>query len=117
MKKFIYSIIGLFGFWVYNVNAAMNFWTNKVSTEIQWSTETWDVAIQKLIVNVTMFLYLVAVVFGLWGGFLILTAAWKEDQVKKWRTVIVQALIGLVVIWLASSIVGFVVKNILWVTN
>lgn len=117
MRKFIYSFIWLLWLWTSSVNAAMNFGTNKVSTEIQWSTETWDVAIQKLIVNVTMFLYLVAVVFGLWWGFLILTAGWKEDNVKKWRTVIIQALLGLVVIWLASSIVWFVVKNILGVTN
>jgi hypothetical protein len=45
---------------------------------------------------------------------MILTAGWAEEKVKKWRTVITQALIGLVVIWLANSIVSFVVNSIIW---
>jgi hypothetical protein len=116
MKKIIYSIIWLSLLSVNYVNAAMSFWWNKVDSALKWSNDSADVAGQKIISNVMLFLYLVAVVYGLWGWFLILTAWWKEDNVKKWRTVIIQALIGLIVIWLASSIVQWLVTAILWVT-
>lgn len=117
MKKIIYSILWLLLLNLSNANASLSFWWSKVSTELKWSNDWADTAVQTLIKNAMLFLYLVAVVYGLWGGFLILTAWGKEDNVKKWRTVIVQALIGLVVIWLASSIVQFLVTSILWVTG
>lgn len=113
MKKVIYSVMWLSLLGLSNVNAALNFWSNKVNPELKWSNDWADTAVQTLIKNAMLFLYLIAVIYGLWGGFLILTAGWKEDNVKKWRTVIVQALIWLVVIWLASSIVQFVVASIL----
>ncbi len=116
MKKFTYSIIGLLLLNLNNTNAAMIFWKDKVEDWLEWSATGADSAIQVLITNAMMFLYLVAVVYGLWGGFLILTAWWKEDNVKKWRTVIIQALSGLVIIWLASSIVQWLVDSILKTT-
>lgn len=117
MKKIIYSILWLSLIGVNSVTNAINFGSNKVNPELKWSNEWADSAVQTLIKNAMLFLYLVAVVYGLWGWFLILTAGGKEDNVKKWRTVIVQALIWLVVIWLASSIVQFLVTSILWVTS
>lgn len=78
-----------------------------------WDPRTADEAWQSIITNAIRFLYLIAVIYALWWGFLMLTAWWKEEQMKKWRTVIIQALIGLVVIWLANSIVRFVVNNLL----
>lgn len=116
MKKIIYSIVWLSLLGINYVNAAISFWWNKVDSALKWSNDSADVAGQKLISNVMLFLYLVAVVYGLWGWFQILTAWWKEDNVKKWRTVIIQALMGLIVIWLASSIVQWLVTAILWVT-
>jgi hypothetical protein len=116
MNKIIYSLIWLLLLNLNNANAAISLWWTKVDAWLKWSNEWADTAVQVLIKNVMLFLYLVAVIYGLWGGFLILTAWWKEDNVKKWRTVIVQALIGLIVIWLASSVVQWLVTSILWVT-
>jgi len=53
------------------------------------------------------------VVFALWGGFNILTAGGDEEKVKKGKTILIQAAIGLVVIFLASSIVQWIVSSIL----
>ena len=117
MKKIIYSILWLSLIGINGVTNAINFWSNKVTADLKGSNEGADTAVQTLIKNAMLFLYLLAVIYWLWGGFLILTAWWKEDNVKKWRTVIVQALIGLVVIWLASSLVQFLVTSILWVTS
>ena len=57
-------------------------------------------------------LYFVAIVFALYGGFQILTAGWDEEKVKKGKTTLINAVIGLVVIFLASSIVNWVIGTL-----
>ena len=54
-------------------------------------------------------LYFVALVYALWGGFQILTAWGDEEKVKKGKTTLIHAVIGLIVIFLASTIVNFVI--------
>ena len=57
-------------------------------------------------------LYFVAIVFALYGGFQILTAGGDDEKVKKGKTTLINAVIGLVVIFLASSIVGWIIVNL-----
>ena len=59
------------------------------------------------------FLAILAVVYGLYGGFLMVTAGGEEEKMKKGRTILIQVAIGLVVIFLANSIVQFVLTKIL----
>ncbi len=61
-------------------------------------------------------LYFVAVVFALYGGFQILTAGGDEEKVKKGKTTLIQAVIGLVVIFLASNIIRWVITLWTWTT-
>ena len=115
MKKYIISSIWLLFLFTNNARAAINFWwQDSVDTGIIWTEETLDSAVQTLIRNFSIFLSLIAVIFWLRWGFMIMTAWVKEDNVKKWRTIIVYSLVGLVVIWLAYSIVAFVIQQILW---
>lgn len=55
-------------------------------------------------------LYFIAVLFALWGGFQILTAGGDEEKVKKGKTTLIQAVIGLIVIFLASQIINWVIN-------
>lgn len=55
-------------------------------------------------------LYFVAVLFALWWGFQILTAGGDEEKVKKGKTTLIQAVIGLIVIFLASQIISWVIN-------
>lgn len=55
-------------------------------------------------------LYFVAVALALYGGFQILTAAGDEDKVKGGKTTLINAVIGLIVIFLASQIVSWIVS-------
>ncbi len=55
-------------------------------------------------------LYFIAVVFALYWGFLILTASWDEERVKKGKTTLINAVIGLIVIFLASQIINWVIN-------
>jgi len=55
-------------------------------------------------------LYFIAVVFTLWGGFQILTAGGDDDKVKKGKSTIIRGVIGLVVIFLASTLIRWIVS-------
>ena len=56
-----------------------------------------------------MYLSILAVCYGIYGGFQIVTAGGDEEKVKKGRTILIQVGIGIIVIWLAGSIVKWVV--------
>ncbi len=92
---------------------AIDFGGTKVQTNVQGTGTTADVAVQNLVSNAMIFLGIVAVLYGIWGGFLMVTAGGDEEKVKKGRTILVQVAIGLVVIFLANSIVQFVLSQIL----
>lgn len=93
--------------------AAINFGGDRVSSSIKGSENTADNTIQNLVGNVMVFLGIVAVLFGLYGGFLILTAGGEEDNIKKGKKILVQVGLGLVVIFLANSIVQWVLSKVL----
>lgn len=85
---------------------------NPVKDNWKLANEWIDTSIWQIIGRLLMFLWLIAVIYALWGGFLILTAAWNDDQVKKGRQVIVHAIIGIIVIFLSYSIINWVLQNI-----
>ena len=96
-----------------NVTNAIDLGTQNVKPGLQWTWETADIAVQNLISTAATFLAIVAVIYALYGGFNILTAGGEEDKVKKGKTILIQALIGLVVIFLANSIVQWLITKIL----
>jgi len=59
-------------------------------------------------------LYFVAVVFAVYGWFQILTAGWDDAAVKKWKTTLINAVLGLIVIFLSSIIIHWVIKLATW---
>ena len=71
-------------------------------------TDSLEIALQNYVNYLMTFLYLIAVLYAIWGGFLILTAGGDEEKVKKWKTVLIHAGIGLFVIWIAATMVKFV---------
>lgn len=116
VKTSLYGSFAAFALFQSDVASAINFGGDKVDSDLKGSDASADSAIQTLIGNAITFLYLVAVVYALWGGFNILTAGGDEEKVKKGKTILIQAAIGLVVIFLASSIVNWVVTKLLGTT-
>jgi FtsH-binding integral membrane protein len=55
---------------------------------------------------------IVSVVAIIYGGFLYMTAAGKEEQAKKGRQVLTWAIIGLIVVITASIIINIVAKGL-----
>lgn len=92
--------------------------TNTANAAINVTTENAEqIALDDSLANVINgwialffnFLYLVAVLYGLYGGFLILTAAGDDDKVGKGKKVIINAVIGLVVIFLVGALMRWVI--------
>ena len=110
-KAGFYASIGLFLTGISGVHAAIN--PGGVTNTNIVTQGSADTVVQSYIANALGFLYLVAVVFALWGGFNILTAAGEEEKVNKWKTVIIQALIWIVVIFLAGTVVEWLINSIL----
>lgn len=98
---------------VENTFAQINYGKEKIQSGLKGSEQTADASIQTLISNAMMFLALIAVCYGLYGGFLMLTAGGDDGKVKNGKTILMQVGLGLVVIFLANSIVQFVLNNIL----
>ncbi len=111
MKKSLYAVAWLSLTALNSAHAAIN--PGTVSNQWIVTQGSADVVVQRYVQNTLNFLYLVAVLYGLWGGFNILTASGDEDKVKKGKTIIINALIWIVVIFLVGTIVEFLINAIL----
>lgn len=99
---------------LYTSSTYAAFWIEKIIDPLKTTgTESLDSVFQTLIAAFFMFLYIIAVIVIIYAGFMILTAAWDEEKVKKAKTTIIQAIVGLIVIFLAASIVEWVTQSLL----
>jgi hypothetical protein len=109
----IYSALGMAFVAINSAHAAIGFEkSNTVNNDLQGSTQTADNVLETWIGYLTGFLYLIAIAMILWGAFNILTAAGDEEKVKKGKTVILQAVAGLVVVFIANSIIVWVLTGL-----
>ncbi len=83
-----------------------------IKDELKGRTDDLPTAIQSLMSFATNFLYLIAVGFALYGGFQILTAGGEDDKVKSGKKILINAVLGLFVIFIASSLIKFVVESL-----
>ncbi len=86
---------------------------SKDTSKITGAGGTAENAVQSLVGNAMAFLGIVAVLYGIYGGFLIVTAGGDDGKVKTGRTILIQVAIGLIVIFLANSIIQWVLSRIL----
>jgi Type IV secretion system pilin len=114
IKKIAFSTVAIATIAQQSAFAAggINVGVDKVQTGLQGRSDDLPTAVQGIITFITTFLYLIAVALALYGGFLMLTAAGDEEKVKKGKTVLMQAGIGLLVIFLASTIVRFILQAV-----
>lgn len=114
IKKSLYSFVWLALMWINFANAAIDFeWDDSqgwaVDAGLKWSDNDLATVINNWISYLTNFLYLIAIIMMLYGWFNILTAGWDEEKVKKWKTILIQAVTWLIVVFIANSIVTWVI--------
>ena len=91
-------------------------WDNCI--ENTWSRQLIDVIIS-FVNRVLGLLWVIAVIICLIWWFQMVTASWDETKYKKWFTILKQAWIWLVVIWLAWIIVRVIfwlIQTMIWNT-
>jgi hypothetical protein len=106
IQKGFYSLVGLAAT---TASVLAGPFDGKAVTIGGTSQNSAEVTVQNLIDRALMFLSIVAVLYGIWGGFQIITAGGDEEKVKKGRTILIQVVIGIIVVWLAGSVVKWVV--------
>ena len=67
--------------------------------------------LSNILTYILSFLSIIAIGFAIYWGFQILTAGWDEEKVKKGKTTLINALIGIFVIMMAWSIVGWLLTG------
>lgn len=90
---------------------AVDFGEDKAK-EFAWDGGTGGMTLMQMISNILtfilMFTWIIAVAFAVYGGFKIMTAAWDEDKVKKGKTTLINSLIGIFVVLIAYTLVGWI---------
>lgn len=66
--------------------------------------------VQDIVAYLLMFISIIAVVYIMYAGFQIMIWGGEEDKIKKAKDTIRYVVIGIVVIWLAYSIVLFIMR-------
>lgn len=109
-KILIITCLSLIFFQVWAADSGDFFWIDKVSETFQWG---WDNLVQtsdNLLGYIIGLFYFIAVALWIYGWFTILTSWWDEEKVKKWKNYIIYVVIWLIVIFLASQIVSWVIS-------
>lgn len=110
MKKIILSLLIYFlfinfsfadandFFGVWRVNDEFKAWWNDLITttdNIAW--------------YIIWLFYFIAVMIWIYWWFMVLTSWWDEDKVKKWKDIVIYMVLWLIIIFLASQIVYWVI--------
>lgn len=75
---------------------------------LQGSGASAEIVISGWLANLTNLLYFVALVFALYGAFQVLTAGENDDKVGNGKKIITNALLGLLAIFIANSLLQFI---------
>lgn len=110
----------LFSVLAYSSLAVTNwaFWLEKVQDDLKWHKDTWlSETVQNFIIYLLWFLALIWVIWCMYWWFQILTAAWNDEKVKKWKKTILYTLLWLFVIWIAWALVSWTIWALIEATK
>jgi len=116
----IWSIIGVFTLNLNTVNAA-DFFDQQGAGETWLSgAETWEnnqdfiTSLKRWVGWLMTILAVITMFILVYGGIIMITAAWDEDKYKKWFTILKQAAVGLIFLglaWMFIMLVFFVINK------
>jgi len=112
VKNGFYATAWLVLVWLNNVVNAIDFdknW-NAEQSDLAWTSKPLNEVIADWMAYLVWFLYLIAIIMMIYGGFNILTAAWDEEKVKKGKTILMQAVGWLIVVFIANSVITWLIN-------
>ena len=122
MIKIIY-IIALFVAIYTNTyaDASELFWKNKV---LEAFKSWWDdlvFTIDNILWYIVWLFYFIAIIIWTYGWFQIMVSWWDEEKFKKWKNYIIYMALWLVIIFLASQFISWIIdvmsdESIVWPT-
>lgn len=94
---------------------SLSWWISQVKGQVIWieTERTFSQYIQDIVAYLIWFLFFVAIVYVLYAWFKILVSSWEEEELKKSKSIIAYVIIWIILIFLAYSIVNFVMKDVL----
>lgn len=111
IKTTVYSTVALSSI---AYTSAIEFWEDKAK-KFAWDGNGGGTTLMGMVENILTFVlgftWLIAVVFAVYGGFQIMSAGWDDDKVKKGKTTLINALIGIFVVLVAYTLVGWIFQE------
>jgi len=113
MKKIYNILMFMFFSFFSSLHSYAYFWFEKVDNELIWDNsqnlETW---ITNLVLYLLWFIWLIGIIFAMYAGFQILTAAWDDEKVKSWKKTLLFALLWIFIILIAYFLVNWVINGL-----
>ena len=117
MYKLFLALALIFSFFalsIYDISYASNactlFGCNNVDDNLKWWWNDLVSTVDNIAGYLIWLLYFIAVMIWIYWWFLVLTSWWEEDKVKKWRNYVIYMVLWLIIIFLASQIVHWVIN-------
>ena len=106
MKVILYTLVSFF---TIITTVSSDFWDDKIKEEFKNDWIALAPQLNNMLWYIISLLYFIAVVFAIYGWFMILTSWWDEEKVKKWKNIIIYVVIWLIVIFLTSQFVHWII--------
>lgn len=108
-KNILFSLIWYL-FIISSTFASMNLWGDKIDPGLKWWNDNLEKTVENVFTYLLTFLYLVSIILAVYAWFVILTSAWNEDRVKKWKSILVFVAVWIIIIFLASTFIRWLIK-------
>lgn len=85
-------------------------WLKEVKNTVTWieTNRSFSDYIQDVVVYLLGFVTIIAIIYMIYWGIILMTSAWDEEKVKKTKSIITYVIIWIFVIWLAYSLVAWI---------
>ncbi len=98
------------------------FWICKVTDTLKWNSSWSDENnFIEILDNIAWYIiglfYFISVMLWIYAGFIILTSGWEDDRVKKWKNILIYVILWLIIIFLASQIINWVIDTLTETSN
>lgn len=108
-KTFLLFILSSYSVGVGASDASTLFGEDKITNNLRNGGEDLVLTADNILGFIIGLLYFIAICVTIYGGFLILTSGGEDERLKKWKNYFIYAVVWLIVIFLASQLILWVI--------